>query len=106
MRVWRSGSPPSSPRAAECGLWWRTLFSRRFRRRAPGPTARQLEAVPMEALVAGGEALVEQILAAEGTSDATRRVLLGFPADRLADLADEESAELIVVGSRGRGPLK
>ena len=26
-----------------------------------------------------------------------------MPAERLADLADEEDAELIVVGSRGRG---
>ena len=32
--------------------------------------------------------------------------MLGFPADRLADLADEEAAELVVVGSRGGGPLK
>jgi nucleotide-binding universal stress UspA family protein len=30
----------------------------------------------------------------------------GFAADRLADLADEEEAEVIVVGCRGRGALK
>jgi nucleotide-binding universal stress UspA family protein len=31
---------------------------------------------------------------------------VGFPGDRLADLADEEAAELIIVGSRGRGAVK
>lgn len=71
-----------------------------------GPTARQLETVPLEALLAGGEAFVDQILAEEDVRQADRRVVLGFPADRLADLADEEAAELIVVGSRGRGPFK
>jgi nucleotide-binding universal stress UspA family protein len=34
------------------------------------------------------------------------RVAVGFTADRLADLAEEEQAELLVVGSRGRGGLK
>jgi nucleotide-binding universal stress UspA family protein len=31
---------------------------------------------------------------------------VGLPAERLADLADDEDAELIVVGSRGRGRFK
>lgn len=34
------------------------------------------------------------------------RVLFGSPADELGDLAEEEDAELVVVGSRGRGALK
>lgn len=34
------------------------------------------------------------------------RVLFGPPADELGDLAEEEDAELVVVGSRGRGALK
>ena len=38
--------------------------------------------------------------------DAERRVVVGLPAERLADLADDEDAELIVVGSRGRGRFK
>ena len=43
---------------------------------------------------------------AGGFMGAKRRVLLGFPGDRLADLADDEAAELIIVGSRGRGAVK
>ena len=41
-----------------------------------------------------------------GLEQAGQRVIVGYPAERLADLADEEGAELIVVGSRGRGAFK
>lgn len=41
-----------------------------------------------------------------GLADAERRAAVGLPGERLADLADEEDAELIVVGSRGRGAFK
>jgi nucleotide-binding universal stress UspA family protein len=37
---------------------------------------------------------------------AERPVVAGLAAERLADLADEADAELIVVGSRGRGAFK
>lgn len=37
---------------------------------------------------------------------AEQRVLSGNPAESLADIADEEAAMLIVVGSRGRGAFK
>ena len=53
-----------------------------------------------------GARLLEQIAAEHGLGDADRRVVVGFPAERLADLADDEDAELIVVGSRGRGRFK
>lgn len=71
-----------------------------------GPTARQLASLPLDALRAGGEALVDRILDEEQLGDTERRVLFGFTADRLADLADEEGADLIVLGSRGRGRFK
>lgn len=74
--------------------------------RGLGPTAGELAALPLDTLLAGGESLVEGILEQEQLGDAERRVLLGFAADRLADLADDEAAALIVVGSRGRRGFK
>lgn len=71
-----------------------------------GPTATQLATLPLDTLLAGGEALVDRILDEEQLGDTERRVVFGFTADRLADLADDESAELIVVGSRGRRGFK
>ena len=52
------------------------------------------------------ERLLEHIVVAAGFTDAERRAVVGVPAELLADLADDEDAELIVVGSRGRGAFK
>jgi nucleotide-binding universal stress UspA family protein len=52
------------------------------------------------------ERLLEQVAVAHGLAGAERRVLVGLPGEGLADLADEEDAELVVVGSRGRGAFK
>jgi nucleotide-binding universal stress UspA family protein len=50
--------------------------------------------------------LLEEVVAASGFVDAERRAGVGVPAEALADIADEVDAELIVVGSRGRGAFK
>jgi nucleotide-binding universal stress UspA family protein len=56
--------------------------------------------------VRGAERLLEEMAERLNLRTADRRVIAGFAAERLADLADEETAELIVVGSRGRGAFK
>ncbi|HET7138460.1 MAG TPA: universal stress protein [Gaiellaceae bacterium] len=68
-----------------------------------GPTAL---APPPGAELEAGRGMLEHVIREEGLAEAEQRVVYGFPADRLADLADEEDAELIVVGSRGRGAFK
>jgi nucleotide-binding universal stress UspA family protein len=68
----------------------------------PPPMLRALRDEQEEA----GARLLEGMAAAMGLDDAEQRVVVGFPAERLADLADDEDAELIVVGSRGRGRFK
>jgi nucleotide-binding universal stress UspA family protein len=50
--------------------------------------------------LASGQALLERVCAEAELPDAERRIAVGRPAERLAELADEEDAELIVVGSR------
>jgi len=56
--------------------------------------------------VRAGERLLETMAEQAGLEHVERRVVTGFAAERLAELADEEDAELIVVGSRGRGAFK
>ena len=52
------------------------------------------------------ERLLQRLAVDAGLPDAEKRAVIGHPAERLADLADEEHADLIVVGSRGRGAFK
>ncbi|HKN95405.1 MAG TPA: universal stress protein [Thermoleophilaceae bacterium] len=54
--------------------------------------------------VAAGEDLLSGECSGAGLEYAERQVLVGRPAERLAELADEVDAELIVVGSRGQRP--
>lgn len=56
--------------------------------------------------LAAGERLVERLLERAGIVDAERRVLYGYPAERLAKVAEDEHADFLVVGSRGRGALR
>ena len=50
--------------------------------------------------------LLAKIADEAGLEQAERRVAFGFAAQRLADLADDGQAELVVVGARGRGVFK
>ena len=75
---------------------------------ALGP-APVVQAPPGEALrdrVEAGERLLEKLAAEAEPPAAERRVVTGLAAERLADLAEEVDAALIVVGSRGRGAFK
>jgi nucleotide-binding universal stress UspA family protein len=56
--------------------------------------------------LASGEALLARACSQAEVADVQRRVVIGRPAERLAELADEENAELIVVGSRGHRLLR
>jgi len=48
-----------------------------------------------------GEALLERVCSETEAADADRRVVVGRPAGRQAELADEADAELIVVPGTG-----
>jgi nucleotide-binding universal stress UspA family protein len=75
---------------------------------AIGPTV--APQVPLTAVLEeqerDAERLLEEMAEQAGLETAERRVVSGMAAERLADLADEVDAELIVVGSRGRGAFK
>jgi nucleotide-binding universal stress UspA family protein len=71
-----------------------------------GPVLARLSAAPAEPDLDAAEEMLDELVLEQGLTGADRRVVLGFPAESLADLADEEGADLIVVGSRGRGAFK
>jgi nucleotide-binding universal stress UspA family protein len=72
--------------------------------------ARPAVGAPLDDMVSeqlrAGELLLGEMAERASVQSAETRVVSGFAAERLADLADEEQAELIVVGSRGRGAFK
>jgi nucleotide-binding universal stress UspA family protein len=61
---------------------------------------------PIEQREDDATSLLVELSSTMGLAGADRRVVIGYPAERLADLADEEEAQMIVVGSRGRGAFK
>jgi nucleotide-binding universal stress UspA family protein len=72
---------------------------------SPGPVRTKPWAPPGASTsvddIAAGEELLQEVCDAAGLERTERQVLVGRPAERLAELADELEAELIVVGSRG-----
>jgi nucleotide-binding universal stress UspA family protein len=64
--------------------------------------ARRLS-VPTDDRARAAASLVSRSAEMAPASGAECRVAVGFAADRLADLAEEEQAERLVVGTRGRG---
>lgn len=60
----------------------------------------------MAAQEESGARMLEEAARSAGITDAMQRVAVGLPAEQLVEIADDERAELIVVGSRGRGAFK
>lgn len=50
--------------------------------------------------------VLDEVVAASGLGEVRQRAVVGLPAEQLAEVADDEDAELIVVGSRGRGAFR
>ncbi len=79
---------------------------------AYAPMARPVGSLPSMTVrrtdvdVEAAEAMLERVVIEEGLPDAELQTIIGSPAERLADLAEDERAELVVVGSRGRGAFK
>jgi nucleotide-binding universal stress UspA family protein len=73
---------------------------------AGGLGAGSLVLAATEQRAEAGEMLLKQMAIDAGVEHAEQRVSFGYPAERLAGLADDEGAELIVVGSRGRSAFK
>ncbi len=56
--------------------------------------------------LADARALLQDVAVRLDAGNAEQRAELGPPADRIVAIADEESAALLVIGSRGRGDVK
>ena len=56
-------------------------------------------------LLAAGHTLLDEVAADEGLERASTRSVVGDPAEQIVSVAQEEDAEMVVVGSRGRGRL-
>lgn len=70
------------------------------------PSGRYALLEEVESQEKAAKRLLEDVISASGLINAEPRTAIGHPAERLADIADEVDAELIVVGSRGRGAFK
>ena len=57
------------------------------------------------AAIEGAKRVLERLKQDEGLEDAEEQVELGPPAQALLDAAASHGADMLVVGTRGRGPL-
>jgi nucleotide-binding universal stress UspA family protein len=73
---------------------------------APAYGSAPVLTAPTVSELRAAEELLEDLALDEELANATLRAVHGLPAERLAELADDEDAAFIVVGSRGRGALK
>jgi nucleotide-binding universal stress UspA family protein len=65
-----------------------------------------MESVSMKGDRQGAERRLARLVEDHGLDDVERRIAIGEPAALLSEIAAEEAADLIVVGSRARGRLR
>jgi nucleotide-binding universal stress UspA family protein len=65
-----------------------------------------MESVSMKGDRQGAERRLARLVEDHGLAGVERRIAVGEPAALLGEIAAEEAADLIVVGSRARGPLR
>ena len=105
------GSQPSRSAARVAARLARTLDLRFFLAHATDdrPTFpyrdRRLSELQRRRAIDDGHRLLEDIAAELSGVVPETRVVLGAPVEGLSALCGDESAELLIVGSRGRGPL-
>jgi nucleotide-binding universal stress UspA family protein len=72
----------------------------------PGGSAGNDESVATRQARSGGKKLLDQLTAEQGLRGAEQRIEYGDPAEQLAQVAAEERAALIVVGTRAQRRLR
>jgi nucleotide-binding universal stress UspA family protein len=115
------GSPDSNAAVAVAARMAERLGARLVLAHVAEPVLTYTHAAPFGGLSSAGPLAEQEVMAAQeeigagmledaaetaGVAGAVHRVAVGLPAEQLAEIADEEGAELIVVGSRGRGAFK
>jgi nucleotide-binding universal stress UspA family protein len=115
------GSPDSNAAVAVAARMAERLGARLVLAHVAEPVLTYANAVPFGGLSMAGPLAEDELMAAQEESgarmleeaatsadiaDAMQRVAVGLPAEQLVEIAEDEGAELIVVGSRGRGAFK
>ena len=72
----------------------------------PPPVPADHEEVMEEVIFAAGEAELDRLATALGTTTADQRVLTGKPGPAICELAEEVHADVIIIASRGLGGFR